>query len=357
MIDLRPSGSSIWTRCSANPVISQGVEPQPDSDAAREGTCAAWVAEQVLNGDAGSVWDMEGETHANGWVVTPDMLFHVGKYVDLIQSFGGEVVAENFVRLTDFIAGTLDAKVSVGPVLRVIDLKYGMEIIEPFELPQLMIYGAATMYDMDPVPREIELSIFQPRAWHPNGIYRTWKLGSQELHDYAEWIVERGKLCQVPEPVATPGDHCRYCPGASRCAANAWTLAKAHAVVQETHHRDMSDEEIASELAFLDQMGNVLKGRRNAIAAMADVKLRDGKFIRGYRLAPRKGNRVFSAPPAVVHALTGYDPHDADATVTPAELERRGANPEVVNSLTRRPDIAPKLERLSANDLRNAFRK
>src|SRR5690606_24506915 len=80
--NLRPSASSIWTKCAANPRISEHAKTvAQDSDAAREGTCAAWVAECVLNGSFATADDMIGMTHPNQWLVTDEMAYFVGEYV------------------------------------------------------------------------------------------------------------------------------------------------------------------------------------------------------------------------------------------------------------------------------------
>ena len=47
-IETRPSAAHRWTKCSAAPLFASRAGPQPTSDPAREGTCAAWVAELLL---------------------------------------------------------------------------------------------------------------------------------------------------------------------------------------------------------------------------------------------------------------------------------------------------------------------
>ena len=48
-IETRPSAAHRWTKCSAAPLFASRAGPQPTSDPAREGTCAAWVAELMLD--------------------------------------------------------------------------------------------------------------------------------------------------------------------------------------------------------------------------------------------------------------------------------------------------------------------
>lgn len=349
MIHLRPSGSYIWTNCAAAPLFQSRAPVEPDSDEAREGTCAAWVGETVLRGDAIDCLAMVGQSHANGWLVTKDMAHHVQGYVDKVRSFGGTVSAEQHVRLTEWLAGTLDSSVETdGETLRVIDLKYGMRIVETFENTQLIIYAGALL---TPAVKYVELAIYQPRAFHHEGIYRSWKLTGDQLREQVARIIAAGERCQAPQPMATPGRHCQYCTARSSCQALASTNYAFYDVVEDSHQRTMTAAELTRELDFLDKAEKVLSARKNAVVAEAEQRLKLGEHLPGWFMKPRKGNRSFVLDGAAVMLLTGVDPFDKK-TVTPAELERRGADPATVNMLSRAPDIAPKLDRIPDNYFR-----
>lgn len=362
MIHLRPSSSYRWTRCAASPTFEGRSAEQAPSDAAREGTCAAWVADSVLK----SVWvtaaDMVGLTHENGWLVTPDMAHHVQKYIDLIRSFGGSVAAEQFVRLTDFIAGTFDTSVvgsMTSNVLRIIDLKYGVKIVEVFNNTQVIIYAGAELIRLGHPASitHVELGIYQPRAFHPDGIYRTWTLTVADLWRHVEWIVDRGNACQVPNPVATPGPQCDYCRATTSCAALAMSNYRNYSIIEDDRQRHMTTEELTAELNFLDDAARILKARKSAVETEATERMKLGEHVSSWVLENGKGNRKFDVDPLVVLALTGVNPYGEPTTVTPAELERRGANPDVVECLTSRPNTGFKLKRMSENYIEKAFSK
>ena len=360
MIQIRPSGSTMWTKCAANPLFSAHSPKQPDSDAAREGTCAAWVAECVLKGDATIAEDLLGKTHENGWFVTPDMVNYVQGYIDLIQSRGGVTTAECFVRLNEFIAGTFDSAVDAtaqNGTLHIDDLKYGHKIVEVFENTQVIIYGEAEARRLEAngvVILNVQLGIYQPRAWHPDGYYRTWTMSRAELRMWGQWIENQGALCQVPEPVATPGSQCEYCTGALRCAAAAATLQHAFEIIRSSRHREPSTEELVAELDFLDKMEAVMKGRKTAISTEASARMDKGEHIRGWYKKPRKGNRQFKYSRDVMLALTGIDP-EKKTMMTPAEFEREGADVKAVKALTYQPDIPSVLSRFPEAVIRKAF--
>jgi hypothetical protein len=52
--------------------------------------------------------------------------------------------------------------------------------------------------------------------------------------------------------------------------------------------------------------------------------------------------------------MTGVDP-TSGKMVTPAELERRGADPEVVKLMTETPDTKAKLQPVRPEDMARAF--
>lgn len=358
MVNLRPSASYRWTRCPASPSFEERTTPEPDSDAAREGTCAAWVADCVLKDIAPSTKEMVGLTHPNGWLVTPDMAFHIQRYVDLIRSYGGSVSAEQFVRLTDFIAGTLDTSIAAeaeASILRVKDLKYGMQIVEVFENPQLLIYAGAELMRLGHPPHvtEVEVAIYQPRAFHPEGIHRVWKMTTAELWERLRWIVERGNECQKPNPIATPGPQCDHCKARSSCAALAFSNYRNFQIVEDHRQRHMTAEELTAELDFLDDASRLLKARKSAVEAEALQRMKT-EHITGWTVESGKGNRVFKYDPETVRVMTGFDPSKV-VTVTPAELERMGASPDAVNALSRRPDTGFKLKRMTKNYLAKVF--
>lgn len=338
--------------------------PKPDSDAAREGTAAAWVADYVLKGDAPSAAELVGANHPNGWLITGDMAQHVQGYIDKIRSFGGITTTETFVRLTDRIAGTLDASTALSStrVLYVTDLKYGFEIVDVFENIQLIIYGAAELLRLsrEGVQIErIELGIYQPRAFHPDGIYRTYTLTPDQLLEASRWIVTRGENCFVPNPVATPGRHClkTYCPAAGSCVALAHSTYSAFHMVEDVRQQHLTAVELGKELDFLAVIEALVSARKTAIREEAETRMRHtNEHIPGWGVKPTYGHRKFKYDPAVIKLMTGKSPIDPEPKImTPAAFERAGANVEAVALLTETPVVGHKLQPVSARDIRKAF--
>lgn len=355
---LRPSGAYIWTNCAAAPTFQERVPEDPPSDAAREGTAAAWLAELALK-SGGMCREYLNETHENGWLITAEMVYYVQEYVDLLRSYHGQIAVEQRVILTDFIQGTLDASVIVnsGNVLRIKDLKYGFEIHEVFEHIQLLIYAAAELRRLGNPPHitHVEIAIYQPRAPHPDGPHRTWTLTVPQLWEWAEWIVTRGTECMMPNPVATPGKHCKRCRALTSCVAAQNTLQNGYEFIardQRQHHK--SAEDLAKLLDFLDLLNTIGKAAQTAAIAEAEQRVTNGEHIRGWFFKPRKGHRVWKYHPALIAFATGVRPF-TETLMTPPEMERAGVPKKLVDSLARAPDIGRKFERMPDNYLRKVM--
>ena len=156
-IETRSSAAHRWTKCSAAPLFASRAGPQPTSDEAREGTCAAWVAELLLTDRPVEV----GMTHENGWEVDADMIGHMQEYADICRADGGEMWVEEYVTLSNRIAGTLDCVTLADGVLTLRDLKYGFRLVSP-DSPQLIIYAAAILQAPPETIHTIRTEIYQP---------------------------------------------------------------------------------------------------------------------------------------------------------------------------------------------------
>lgn len=358
-MQLRPSSSSIWTKCDAQPRLAALAPPEVPSDPAREGTCAAWVAEMCLTGQALKAEELVGQTHENGWIVTDDMANHIQKYVDKIVSIGGSVHVERKVRLNQHIEGTPDAYAIVdqAATLHGVDLKYGFEIVEPYRNTQVAIYLGAILRGLTArgvVIRKVILAIYQPRAWHVHGVYREWVLLPEELMAFVQEIEAAGERAQNPNALATPGAHCQYCPAAALCHANAHTLYRMHEAMSVETTRHMTDEEMAEELKFLTKMDDMLSGRIRAVQTEAEARLKRGGHIPGWYLAERRGNRRLKYPVDVVEALLQRE-ISVKKPMTVAEIERQGVPVDIVKAISEFPAIEPKLAPLPPNHYNRMF--
>ena len=377
---LRPSSAHIWVKCAAQPsIVKHLVKDVQPSDEAMEGTCAAWLAEMVLTGQAETCRDLVGEVcPENNWPVDDAMANYIQGYCDMITSRGGQMETERRVHLNSFINGTPDAYavVTEEPVgygklsyqhgkkitLVVDDLKYGFGIVSP-NSQQVLIYAGALLNEMrlkyretfvGVIPDEITIGIYQPRAMHYDGIYRTRTITPQQLVEEIEHIVMRGTMCYEPDPLATPGHHCKHCPAALVCPANTTEMYDITTAINASQARELSPQELANQLSFIEIAEDILKGLKRAAHAEANARMTSGKPVPGWGLRRGVGRRRFKVSGDMVKLFTGIDP-SSDTLCTPKELERRGADIDVLKTITETPETKAKLVRVTTADVAKLF--
>lgn len=367
---LRPSSADIWSYCAAQPtIVERFVTDNEPSEEAMEGTCAAWVAEMVLSGQTETCRDLVGEMcPENNWPVDHAMANYIQGYCDMITARGGIMEAERRVYLTDFINGTPDAYAVVtqeprrnpnhlhSSTLYVDDLKYGFGIVSP-NSRQVLIYAGALFNELvtkGHAPDRIVIGIYQPRAFHHDGIYRTRALTPAQLTAEIEHVIAMGRKCFEPEPMATPGRHCKYCDAAHVCPAITTEMYDIVTMMRGSLARNMTPEELSNQLAFIGIAEDVLKGLKRATEAEATARMESGQRIPGWSMKRGAGRRRFNIDGDMIELFTGIDPYSGNLC-TPAELERRGADKEVLKTITETPPTKAKLVPVTTADVAAAF--
>lgn len=356
---LRASASPRWMKCAASAhfPISRSDD---DGDAAREGTCAAWVGELVINGDVASANDMLGQTHENGWTVDADMVKHIQWYADTIMVRDTTHKAEVRIDHPVFpMGGTAD---HLGwsrdwNTLYIDDLKYGYDIVEPTTW-QLICYLFLILANIEPNhwPKLIQLSILQPRAIHNDGPYRKLVVDIAGIQPRLNQMQTRVEALLGGENLATPSDKCLHCTHAFKCTALTRTVYSMWEVLQSREYLNPTPHQLAEELSMVERMDELFTARKNAVQAESEARLNEGGFVPGWSLERRYGKRKFTVDSPVIEMLTGVDP-SVDKTCTPAELIRRGANEKVVQTITTTPFIGVKMKRLDADNVATQFDK
>lgn len=347
---LRASSAPSWMKCG----VFQSSETE--SDPAREGTCAAWVAELVLNGDASSADDLLGETHENGWTVDENMVSHMNDYVAMLRNRKGmqgsaEVALQHptlpLAGTSDHIGWTFQDRT----VLYITDLKYGYKIVEPTSW-QLVAYTYMTlsMTPRDRWPDLIHMSIFQPRAIHAKGPYRKRICTIDELMPEFEQMANRIQLIISDQQQCEPAGQCEHCVKAVSCEALTRSVYDMWEPVQRRSFHEPTPQQLGSELAMLERMREVFDSRYATVRAEAEARIGNGGYVDGWRIQRKFGKRKFTKPDAYIQMLTGVDPTDKK-TCTPAELIRRGASEAVVATITEKPFIGFELKRFDADDV------
>lgn len=360
---LRSSDAHLWVPCSlAGSLISSGNytattpagEPEVDRTASRrEGECASWVAERLINEPENDHNDFLDVKHNNGWIVDKEMIHHVRGYLEYVCGFGEPVIAEAPISLFGLITGRPDAATSSnGPVKHVFDLKYGHRLVEAHENWAMLCYGLATVS----YGQTLALHIYQPRAQHPEGIARVWTIQPAEQQAWADWLYGRAREC-FQAPVGSPGPQCLRCPAAGSCAALAASGYAAYDTVRDSRTLNLSIEALGAELRFLELAEFMIKARKQAAETEMFARITRGQFIANWGIEPKLARgREFTVDAYTRYYLTGIDPYK-QVEKSPAEMEREGAPADVLARITDRPQVGRKLTGTPEALVKRAFNR
>jgi hypothetical protein len=227
----------------------------------------------------------------------------------------------------------------------------GWTMREPQADPQLV----ASMAQMSVTPRDvINLTLFQPRPYHPAGRWRSWTLYGPQIEQWCKWLAERAEQAIAANPRARPGEYCRGCPHRSRCQALREDCY-AECEGQMGGERLPADALVA-ELARAERHVWAADARLSGLRAEAEARIRAGEWLPGWYVGSKEGRREFAVVAAAADLMLGV-PTTKTVRRTPAEVERDGADKAVVARITRRPDVGPALTRFTEAEARRLFNK
>lgn len=335
--------------CNGSRLMSRIVPIEANQAARDEGNAADWAAERLFTGEGVK----DGDRAPNGHIVTSDMIDHVSEYVkaldcgtmQCVTSFGTDRWQINgradHLKFIGTDSGTLDG------VLTVDDLKYGYRLIEPFENWTLIAHAAGYCVANQVLPSTIILRIHQPRAYHPEGPLREWRLSYDELMTYYQRI---DASLSNPSDMLQTGDWCYRCFAHPTCPAARMTSMNGVDMSTLAFNDDLPSEMLAYELELLKTAKSRLDGRLDALEELAMHRARKGDIIPGHALETRYANTRF-IPGISGEALTLVSGVDCvkSGTITPAEFKRRGGSQAMYETLTERPLIGSKLVRVNTD--------
>lgn len=332
---LSPSSAERWMACPGSVRMSEGIA-DTSSVYADEGTAAHELAERCLrdNTDPHDYLGDEIEVKGNPYTVDEEMADAITVYVELCRDLmrNADVFALetrfDLTHIAEGMFGTGDFTALVGGVLHVVDLKYGRgKSVEVDENPQLMLYGLGALrrYHNHGV-NEIELIVVQPRAAHPGGPVRRYRLDALDLMMRQAEIVAAALATQEPDAPLAPGPWCGFCRAAAICPAHQ---AEALALVQaefeaggfitapEPQH--MTPAQLGERLQHVDFIERWCRRVRDH----AHAEAMDGRMPEGFKLVAKRATRRWKSEDAAKEAMLGLaiEPY-TQKIKTPAQAEK-----------------------------------
>ncbi len=312
---------------------------EDDTEVARKGTLAHWLAEKKLS-EGFSPCQYHNQHPINDQIVDHEMIVHVLDYCEIVEKIGvGHV--EQRVEITggEFFGfgGTPDF-ISHDPTsctLVIIDLKYGFIPVSPIKNWQLLSY-IWLLYKAFPNLRiaHVKMEIYQPRAFTKEGIDKIWEVPFSEVQGiYFPKIEESLRSCQSKYSTTRAGDHCHYCPAMLQCDTNLQTCLKIVNLGNVQHGQEPTGEQLSNQLKLFRFATVILKKRLQVIESMVEHRLNSGKLVPGYHLEYSNGNRYIDVSDSRLERA-GW-PKQPNKFMTPRQAEIDGFSQELINRYTK----------------------
>jgi len=381
MISISPSSANTWMKCAGSASLKSLVPRDDETDAAREGTTAHWVAQQILLSYQGTqiltASQFVGQTH-NDVEITHEMCEAVEIYVmdvlKIVQQHGALQTLQIEQRINPstkihpenrgfFDAGFYDPGTMT---LFVWDFKYGHGFVDVFENWSMLNYaiGLLELIFTDngkQVPPEItiKMRIVQPRCFTPAGIIREWSINEgNELRGFANRMHHQAHIAMSPGAPTATGTHCGYCRARHICPALLDASQIAMDVIGTSTPIDLPPQSMSVELKFLNRAFEIIKARKDAIEADAIAKMESGIDIPGFEMKVNYGIPYWSKPNDEILALGaafGINLID-EKLCSPSDAKKRGVDVAVVNEYTSKRISSKKLKPVNSTIVNEVFK-
>lgn len=206
-----------WATCPGSVKLAQG-EPNISGAAAKEGTLAHEVLAMILNTAMSKNIDVG--------TVLGKYVAHLAEYLSYIQVLKDtcEIVhiehAFDMGEIFEGLYGTADcvAYDKKNGVLHVVDYKHGEGlVVEVKGNGQLEYYALGALTTLGYACKSVQMTIVQPRAYHPDGPIRHWRVPSLHFLDVEQSIISEAEETKKEGALLLAGSHCLFCPAKKIC--------------------------------------------------------------------------------------------------------------------------------------------
>ncbi len=359
---LAPSSAHRWVNCPGS-VQAELQYPNVETEESQKGTACHWVGEQILRsylGDSGLLMgaDFIDRAAPNGIIIDEEMCESAEIYVlDVLEvcQAGGYL---QLMRIEERVAiprvhelnwGTPDCSVFVpsGGRLTSWDLKFGRVAVDSWKNWQLIDYNLGLLDGLD-VPDDmvtLDMRIVQPRSFHVGGICRSWVINGAELRSYANQLKIAADLALSITPPCKAGEWCRDCK-----AVDCMTLQReASSIAERTEAlqlHNLSPENAAVELRYLQRAYEILKQRKKALEAQTFEQIKSNIVIPGYGIGYGRGSVNWIKSNAEVIALgdlMDVELRKPEEPITPTQAKKLRIDEAVVNGYCKKYNGAARL--------------
>lgn len=349
---LRPSSAERWAHCPGSHAM-EALYPEPESEAAREGTAAHWYVTEAVQGRVHPV----GALAPNGVPLDAEMVECGAAFVDYAATLPHPQWVERRLTMHATVHALCEGTPDLVSIdwgehrIDVVDYKYGHRYVPP-ATPQLLAYVGGAL-EADHLDREttkgwrITRTIIQPRNYQERSPVRSVTGLGWQVWDELGKLADAAHAAAQPGAATVTGDHCRDCSARHACPAAQAVGAHVLDVAGQSIPHELDDHALGLQLALIDRATTRLAALRTGLEAEAMGRIRSGRRVQGWTWEQGEGREAWTLPPDQVVALgeTMGVPLGKPATLTPGQARKAGLDPDLVAALSRRPPGAVRLVR------------
>jgi hypothetical protein len=369
---IAPSSLHITTPCPGSVILSEAMPVLPRTEEELEGDAAHWVALWAAYHQL-ELTSIVGLKAPNDVEITDEMIDGALLYVETVGANpgAGEVqLAIPRIHPTE-CGGTPDWWTwdAANKVLRVIDYKFGFRFVEVWECHQLVAYAVGLMDFLGLAEEDciLELTVVQPRSYHPDGPVRTWRVAPSKLRAFVNVMHSSAVEALGPNPSTHTGAHCLDCKARAACLTYQQTTGGIIDYSGKAQPNLQTPDDVCRELALVMDARQRLKGRETGLMAMAEHFGRMHKPTPGFSMQSKPGRLKWLDDVSVTEAedmlrlLTNGEKSalKPPALMTPTQTKKLlgKAGADIVDMYANRPNGAMQLVRDNMAKLSRIFQK
>ena len=210
------SGRSRWSKCPGSVKMSAGME-NVAGKAAQQGTAAHELISLAM------------ETAFSKNISTKEVLRKTVEAVSVYSDYVESIKKDNPIHIEhsfdmsdtfDGLYGTADCVIldKATETLHVVDYKHGEALtVEVTNNLQLEYYALGALNTLGYACRWVQMTIVQPRAYHPDGPVRHWRVPSLHFIGVEADIIAEASETLKDDALLLAGPHCIFCAGKKKC--------------------------------------------------------------------------------------------------------------------------------------------
>lgn len=374
-----------WVNCQGSVMMQTLYPPMDETDAQRESDAVKHIIVDMLNAWKSSdqsiptMTTLIGVETPNGVVIDDDMAQCAIDYVTDVMQYCNESGNLRHLNTED----VLDLS-HLGPFMEngrptvfvwnpdkyeimVSTFEYGHRVVDEYESHMMTCYvsGIIEKYGIDGIQDQVvnvRCRVFQPRAQHVDGPSREWTLVASDIRGYVNQVKHAADKAYTDDVKCRSGDWCATCTGRHACETFTRDVYGALGYIGEPTPIALDGQSLVAEYLILERAEKLIKSRKSAIDQQCIGALRNGDNLPG--LAASQGYGRESWQPGVdldeiimMAELLGADINKPREIDTPAQVRKKGIDPEVVKQYTHKPKTKLKIVKDDGRKARQVFRK